>query len=255
MRFAYSTINWGPTCDIEAATKEIAEAGWCAVELYGHSLDWLGPPDSLRAELSDLTVATFFSSFGLPSTRESLQTHKRRIDYAAELGAEAYGLVGGQRLRWRPPTDDEYQDLATFGAKLADHAARKNVQVCYHPHTACTVETADEIERILIDGSELRLCLDASHIALVGEDPIEVMERFWDRLGYIHLKDWAYGKFVEMGQGTIGIDFPAILEHLNQRGFGRWVVVEQSRSDVSPLQSARENADYLTSRGYALQTH
>ena len=48
-----------------------------------------------------------------------------------------------------------------------------------------------------------------------------VIEHYWDRLGYIHLKDWGHGKFRELGQGTIGIDFAAILADLVERNVRR----------------------------------
>jgi sugar phosphate isomerase/epimerase len=57
---------------------------------------------------------------------------------------------------------------------------------------------------------------------------------------------------VELGQGTIGLDFPALLGALEARHFDGWVVIENSRSDVSPLTSARLNAAYLTDLGYAI---
>ena len=45
LRLAYSTINWGETPDMAAAFAEIRDAGWHAVELFNHSLDWLGSPE------------------------------------------------------------------------------------------------------------------------------------------------------------------------------------------------------------------
>jgi inosose dehydratase len=96
----------------------------------------------------------------------------------------------------------------------------------------------------------LKLCLDVSHIALVDEDPVAHLRKYESRTGYIHLKDWARGKFVEIGAGTLNIDFAASLKALEDRGFDGWVVVEQSRSDVSPLESAKRNAAYLRSLGY-----
>jgi len=252
LRFAYSTINWGATCDLPTALAEIREAGWGAVELFGHSLDWLGPREALTVALDGLTVATLFGSVALPITEAQRDTHRRQIAYAAELGAAAYGIVGGQRLRYRPPTDAEYAELSVFLEALAAYGAAHSLAVSYHPHTGCTVETADETEVLLRGTTALRLCLDASHIALVDEDPLTVFAHFWDRLGYIHLKDWARGKFVELGQGTIGLDFPTLLRALDARGFTGWVVIENSRSDVSPLASARINAAYLTELGYTI---
>lgn len=253
LRFAYSTINWGPTCDLPVALGEIRAAGWGAVELFGHTLDWLGPRAALAAHLDGLAVATLFGSVALPITEEQRTVHQRRIDYAAELGAAAYGLVGGQRLRQRPPTAAEYAALSAFLEDLAVYGAARGMLVAYHPHTGCTVETADELDTLLRGTTALRLCLDASHIALVGEDPLATFARFWERLAYIHLKDWARGKFVELGQGTIGLDFPALLRALEARHFGGWVVIENSRSDVSPAASARRNAAYLTDLGYAIR--
>ncbi|MCA9858388.1 MAG: TIM barrel protein, partial [Thermomicrobiales bacterium] len=125
--------------------------------------------------------------------------------------------------------------------------------VAYHPHVACTIETEDEIDRLMDQTTALTLCLDASHIALVDEEPIAHIRKYRERTSYIHLKDWARGKFVEMGQGTVGIDFAAIFQELIDHRFGGWVVVEQSRSDVSPLTSAQANAEFVRSLGYSLE--
>jgi len=252
LRFAYSTINWGDTCDLPAALAEIRQAGWGAVELFGHTLDWLGSREELRAGLGDMAAATLFGRVEVPTSARQLTIHKHRIDYAAALGARAYGLVGGGRLCWRPPVAEEYADLARFCEELAEYGAARDVVVAYHPHVDCTVETEDEIDQLLEHTSALRLCLDASHIALVGENPVAHLRKYRERIGYVHLKDWARGKFVELGRGTIGIDFPAILRELEDQGFGGWIVIEQSPSVVSPLHSARLNAEYLRGLGYRL---
>jgi inosose dehydratase len=250
LRFAYSTINWGATCDISRALAEIREAGWGAVELFGHSLDHLGTPHSVGEALGGLRVATLFAGFELPNSEIQRTKLRNHVRFAAEVGGEAFGLVGGSRLRWRPPTEGEYAELATLCEDLAVFGRDCGVTVSYHPHVACTIETSDEIAALMARTSALRLCLDASHIALVGEDPLTVIDQWWDRLGYIHLKDWGHGKFRELGRGTLGIDFPGILRELERRRFGGWVVLEQSQSDESPLASARVNAEYLTGLGY-----
>lgn len=253
LRFAYSTINWGATCDVPAALAEIRATGWGAVELYGHTLEHLGPATALGPALDGLAVATLFGSVAFPLTPEQREMHRAKIAYAAEVGATAYGIVGGQRLRYRPPSDAEYAELSAFLEDLAVEGAARGVAVSYHPHTGCTVETAGEIDLLLRGTTALRLCLDASHIALVDEDPLETLDRFRDRIGYIHLKDWARGKFVELGRGTIGIDFPGLFRALEERGYAGWVVIENSRSDISPSESARVNAAYLTELGYAIR--
>lgn len=252
LRFAYDTINWGETCDLSAACAEIGAAGWHAVELFGHSLDWLGTPAHLRSILHGLTPATLFGSIALPASEQQRAIHMRRIEYAAEIGAEAYGLVGAGRLRTRPPSAAEIGEAAALCEDLARYGAPLGVTVAYHPHTGCTVETEAEIDALLNETQALTLCLDASHIALVGEDPLAHLRKYRERTGYIHLKDWADGNFTEMGRGTLGIDFPVILRELERQQFKHWVVVEQSRSTVSPAHSAQVNADYLRSIGYSI---
>lgn len=255
LHFGYSTLNWPATYDIDELFDEIRGAGWSAVEIFAQPLNWLGTPDRLQEQLdrADLRVATFFgASLELPTDALQRTINKRRIDYAAALGATAYGILGGSRLRTRAPIADEYADLARCCEELAVYGADQGVVVSYHPHTGCTIETQEEIERLLDGSPNIKLCLDPSHIALVGEDPVSHLRRYRERTGYVHLKDWGQGAFAELGRGTLGIDFPAILRELEEQRFGGWVIVEQSRSDISPLQSAKNNAEYLRTRGYAL---
>lgn len=250
LRFAYSTINWGATCDIPAALTDIREAGWNAVELFGHSLDLLGTPGRLSEDLDGLTVATLFAGVEIPDSPLQRTRLRNQVRFASEAGAEAFGLVGGGRLRWRPPGTGEYLELANLCEDLALYGESLGVAVSYHPHVACTIETSGEISILMRHTTQLKLCLDASHIALVGEDPLGVIDTWWDRLGYIHLKDWGRGKFAELGRGTIDIDFAKILNELVRRRFAGWVVLEQSQSDVSPLESARINAAFLRELGH-----
>ena len=59
--------------------------------------------------------------------------------------------------------------------------------------------------------------------------------------------------FVGAAMLTIGLDFVAILDELVAQQFPGWVVIEQSRSDVSPAESARINAKYLRDHKYAIE--
>jgi inosose dehydratase len=252
LQFAYSTINWGTKADLAAVFVEIRSAGWGAVELFDHALDWLGSIERLRELLGGLRPAALFGGLEVPVSAESLTIHNQRIEYAGRLGATMYGLVGGTRLRQRPPTQAEYAELAAACEALAAFGADWGVTAAYHPHTGCTIETQDEIDLLLDQTQHLKLCLDASHIALVGEDPAAHVRKYCERLGYVHVKDWARGRFVELGEGTLGIDFPAFFRALDEIGFKSWVVVENSRSDISPTVSAQVNAAYLRRLGFSL---
>lgn len=252
LRFAYSTINWGEYGDLVTVLDEIRQTGWGAVELFAHSLDWLGLPQRLKTLLGPLKVATLFGSIDLPASERQRVIHQNRIDYCEAVGAAAYGLVGAGRPRAHPPSNEEIRDLAQLCDDLAAYGKAHGVAVAYHPHTRCTVQYEHEIDLLMSMTKHLTLCLDVSHIALVGEDPVAHLRKYRERLGYVHLKDWGNGDFVEMGLGRIGIDFGACLHELQQQAFAGWVVVEQSLSDVSARHSAQINADYLKGLGYSL---
>jgi inosose dehydratase len=253
LKFAYSTINWSTKPDLPTMFAEIRAAGWQAVELFDHSLDWLGTEESLRAHLGGLRVATAMSGVEIPIDPSLLNIHKRRIDHLSRFGGSAYGLVGGTRLRMRPPTTGEYAALAGACEELAAYGAQYGIEIGYHPHTGCTIETGKEIDILLNLTKQTKLCLDSSHIALVEEDPVMQIRHYASRLSYVHVKEWAYGKFVELGRGHLpNLDHPAFFAALEEMQFTGWVVVENSRSDVSPAESARINADYMRGLGYSL---
>lgn len=144
----------------------------------------------------------------------------------------------------------------------------------FHPHSAGWVETPGEIDRFLAetDPETIGIVFDTGHYTFGtgGQGPgvLEAMNRWADRIWYMHFKDcsdqiaqesreqdWGYvesirqGVFSELGQG--GVDFPGVVTWLNNHGYDGWAVVEQ---DVlpgmgTPKESARRNREYLASLG------
>lgn len=148
--------------------------------------------------------------------------------------------------------------------------AETGLRTVFHHHCAGYVETPDEIARLLelTDPRSLGLVFDTGHYAYGsgGADVVAGLERFKDRVWYVHFKDcqpevaasarsqgWDYfqalrhGVFCELGKGCV--DFPAVLRWLRRSGYDGYILVEQ---DVlpgmgEPAESARRNRDYLRS--------
>lgn len=146
------------------------------------------------------------------------------------------------------------------------------LRTVFHHHCAGYVETPDEIARFLevTDPRLIGLVFDTGHYAYgAGPGPVDVvagLERYRDRVWYIHFKDchaqvadtaraqgWDYfealrhGVFCELGKGCV--DFPAVLGWLKAAGYDGYTLVEQ---DVlpgmgAPKESARRNREYLRS--------
>jgi inosose dehydratase len=144
------------------------------------------------------------------------------------------------------------------------------LRTVFHHHCAGYVETPDEIAHFLdlTDPQTVGLVFDTGHYVFGSGDcdVIAGLERFKDRIWYIHLKDcrqdiarksreqhWDYfqslrlGIFCELGQGCV--DFPKVLRWLKNERYQGYVLVEQ---DVlpgmgAPKDSALRNREYLCS--------
>jgi len=142
----------------------------------------------------------------------------------------------------------------------------------FHHHCAGYVETPYEIATFLemTDPQRIGLVFDTGHFCYgagtTGSDINAFLDRFADRIWYIHCKDcepdiarkarsggWDYftalrnGIFCELGKGSV--DFTSLLRWLKARDYNGYVVVEQ---DVlpgmgAPKQSARRNREFLLS--------
>ena len=160
-----------------------------------------------------------------------------RIALVARLGAEEYGLTVG-----------------------------------IHAHAAGFVDFEPELERLLdeVDDTILKICFDTGHHSYAGFDPVAFLRRHVGRISYMHFKDidpavkaaviaggtgfydaCGQGIFCNLGRGDV--DFPAVRQILLDAGFQGWCTVEQDCDptlDVSPVDDARRNRDYLSSIGF-----
>ncbi len=150
------------------------------------------------------------------------------------------------------------------------------LKTVFHHHCAGFVETPDEIATFLdqTDPALVGLVLDTGHLVYGSgqNDPdtlLQTLERFKNRLWYVHLKDVdpevaerarrekldyktavGVGVFCELGQGCV--DFTAVKRGLGAVNYESWLTVEQ---DVlpglgTPRRSAARNRAFLASLGW-----
>ena len=64
------------------------------------------------------------------------------------------------------------------------------VDLVFHPHVDTHVDTQERIERFLTDTDPqyVNLCLDTGHISYCHGDNVQIVERFPERITYVHLK-------------------------------------------------------------------
>lgn len=138
------------------------------------------------------------------------------------------------------------------------------IALTFHPHVATAVEREDQIDRLLQE-TDVNLCFDTGHHAFWNQDPLAYMDKMWDRIGYMHLKNVDAGIRQRVLDGRLGVrqsfaegvmcplpdgavDIEAVMAVLHRRGFTGPVVVEQDFAEgaaETPAALARRNADYL----------
>jgi inosose dehydratase len=266
-------------------------------ELAGVGYEWLelGPYGYLPtdpARLSDeldrrgLTVAggTMHGESGLHRRGDwpAIEAKTRKV-------AELTAAVGGRHLvfvpvpGYRDDTTGAYLEPAeltgeewTTMVRAADELGRivagdYGVALQFHPHADSHVETQDQTERFLADTDPryVNLCLDTGHLAYRGADSVELIRRYPERIGYVHIKqmdpdvvaraereDLAFGQAVALGascEPPAGLpDVPSVVAALSELDTEMFVVVEQDLYPVDfdvPAPIAARTRDYLRTVG------
>ncbi|NLF09868.1 MAG: sugar phosphate isomerase/epimerase, partial [Pirellulaceae bacterium] len=97
-----------------------------------------------------------------------------------------------------------------------------------------------------IDAPNLRLTLDVGHLHCQGETPIaDVIRRWAPRLANVHIEDMRCGRHEHLMFGEGEIDFPPVLQALNEVGYAGGVYVELSRHSREAPAAARRAFDFL----------
>ncbi len=146
------------------------------------------------------------------------------------------------------------------------------VRAVIHPHAGGYIEFADEIDAIAQDipYETAGFCLDTGHLYFSGMDPIEWLDKYKDRIDYLHFKDVnrsvfdkimkekirffeAVAKGVMCPLGTGDLDYPEILKFLKKMDYNGYITIEQERdprNSETSLRDVKASLDYLKSIGF-----
>ena len=145
----------------------------------------------------------------------------------------------GEPLESRDLTEEQWAQksngLDELGRRILDEYG---LQVQFHSHADSHVGYQPDIERLLESTNPewVNLCFDTGHIAYYGGDCLELMQKYPERIGYLHLKqvnphivakvldkDLPFPEAVRMGamiEPPLGVpDMPPLLEAV--AGLGR----------------------------------
>jgi inosose dehydratase len=263
---------------------EVVAAGYTWIELgpYGYlPTDPVRLRDELESRGLRLSAGTVFERLHQDDSWSAVWS---RVEDVAKLTA----AVGGAHVvvipeMWRDPATgavvesrqltDERWRRKTEGMNRLGRAMYENygVRAQYHPHADSHVDTEEHVYRFLdgTDGEFVGLCLDTGHISYCGGESLNIIDKYPERIGYLHLKqvdpgvrakveaeDLPFGEAVKLGamiEPPLGVpDMPSLLRAVERLGVDVFAIVEQDMypcSPDTPLPIARRTHRYLGTCG------
>lgn len=246
--------------------------------------------DVLRRELDRrglaLTGGFVYEHMHDPGERERVLANTRRVgEILSALGARNLVVID-RMVPERQRTAGRYEEaqrlspaaweamIETIGEVARIASEDFGLRPVLHPHCGTHVEFADEIERALADlpHATIGLCVDTGHSAVAGMSAAKLVERYADRVEYLHLKDvdgaslevmlerdlefeeaLGVGLFCPLGQGIV--DFAALRASLLRIDFSGIATVERDPDPRLPhhsgLASAQQSLEFLRGVGLA----
>ncbi len=236
--FGYASITWGG--NDRQAIEDVAALGFHGIQLRANVLKEFGS----AAELRDLLEKHQLKMVALSSggvridpalEAEEIAKHTAHGRFVHDVGG-LYLQVTDERPKDRAVTAADYKRLGRLITEIGKRTADQGVSLGYHNHMGSLGERPEEVDQILqaTDPRYGKLELDVAHYFQGGGDPAKAIEKYSDRLLFLHMKDVepVLGnadakrpyRFVELGRGKVNL--PAVFDALHKVNFRGWAIVE-----------------------------
>lgn len=225
MKIGYMTNAWGVTSGTGGGVtsikdlfysssaldpnvfSEIKSAGFDYLEIFEGNLLGYGKAFSDVLREHDLKLLAVYTGGNLIYDEilpEELYKIEKTCAAAAEAGA-SYLTVGGGAIRYDGIRDDDYKRLGAALDQIDALAGRYGLCASYHPHLGTIAENAEQIDRVFAN-CNIAFCPDCGHIQKAGSDAAAVVEKYLDRIHYLHLKDFDGRDFSPLGTGEVNFE-------------------------------------------------
>lgn len=265
-RITAAIWTWGTSTreQMEQAAADITQIGYRSFEsikaaIHAYDLDLEAYKEVLVKY--DLKPVSFY--FHLPPAGEEesvFASLDKELEFIAALGVDRICL---QATGGHPGKLDDSQ--LEFELKLIEKFARRTksfgITSNLHNHHNTWVMYENEIDNILknLGPDVISFAPDTAHLVAGLCDPVKVIEKYSDRVNFIHLKDIAttyavsegiapegmevYSNFRELGQGIV--DFRKVFAILKAAGYDGPLCEELDMAPISNKQSALNNYNYI----------
>jgi inosose dehydratase len=290
-RLGIHPINWvgedvlehGDFYTYEQVMKEIASLGFEGTEMsrkfprdvseLKKALEYYG------LKLTTQWKSVFFSD--LSRHESELKAYRKHVEFLKQFGCKVVSTaeIGGSMLNQDPRrgqdetyverlSDDEWKYMIEGLNKAGEICRENGMYLVYHHHAGTVVERPEEIERLMemSDPEKVFLLYDTGHAYYGGNDPVQLLKKYYDRIKYIHLKDvrqevldkarekkYSIRKSIRSGLFTVPgdgcIDFVPIIKILLERGYSGWVLIEGEQDPLqhNPYEYGKKSKNYIES--------
>jgi len=261
IRFGYTAMTWGKA--ERQAIDDISAVGFQGIQFRNDALKEFRP-----TELRDLLqqhkltfVALSSGDVSIDPAHESDQIaeHTAHAKFVHDAGGLYLQILDQLKPYPRTVTPEECKRLGRILTEVGKRTADLGVPLGYHNHLNTLSEKPGNLDIVLeaSDPKYVKLELDTAHSLAGGGNPVAEIEKYRDRLLFLHLKDvvdipmstegakYPF-KFVELGRGKV--DLRAVFSALDRIKYRGWAVVELDRvpdKTTTPKESALISKNYL----------
>jgi inosose dehydratase len=259
IHYGYAAITWGG--NDRQAIDDVAALGFRGIQIRSNAIEEFGSPQLLRDLLAKHNLSfVALSSGGINIDgveAEEITKHVGHAQFLRDAGGR-YLQVTDDRPKNRAITAADYKRLGQLLTELGKRTADLGIPLGYHNHMGSLGERPEEVDQILeaTDPRYAKLELDVAHYFQGGGDPVKCIEKYSDRVLFLHIKDVeklpgasapkkTY-RFVELGRGQV--DLPAIFQALHKVNYRGWAIVELDEvpdKSRTPKDSAAISKKYL----------
>jgi inosose dehydratase len=237
---------------------EVSSCGYEWIELgpYGYlPTDPAQLADELGARGLRVTAGTVFEHLHRPDSWDPVWSQVKDVAALTQAMGGTHVVVipdtfrdqkTGADVESRHLTPEAWRAMTTGVDRLGRAVQEEyGLSIAFHPHAESHVGYQADIERFLgdTDGAFVPLCLDTGHVSYYRGDNLDLIRRYPERIGYLHLKqvdpavidrvlaeDITWPDAVKLGAMTEppqGVpDYPPLLAAIEELGLDVFAIVE-----------------------------
>ena len=231
--------------DPKGVLKQVADFGYKQIEGYEgpQGMFWGMSNTEFKRYLDDLGLTMVASHCNINENFE------RKAEEAAAIGMK---YLISPYLGAKDNMEFYKQAARTFNER-GETCKKVGMRFAYHNHDYSFKPVEGQLPQdVMMQMTSPDLVdyeMDIYWVVAAGQDPIEWFNKYPNRFKLCHVKDRLDVPLTEhdastiLGKGTI--DFPKIIEAGKQKGLEYFIVEQEAYAGTTPIQSTKENAEYM----------